>query len=138
MVYRLIFVLFFTITLAQDQSITNLSVSQRTDGSGIVDILYDLNDLTGIFPSFDISVKISYDNGATWSDVNIERLEGDFGVVVPGLNKLISYEADSEVFYPTSKIKLSGEGHFVSSNLPFDTVTISPSAITSFESETLI
>ena len=137
MVYRLIFVLFFTITLAQDQSITNLSVSQRTDGSGIVDILYDLNDLTGIFPSFDISVKISYDNGATWSDVNIERLEGDFGVVVPGLNKLISYEADSEVFYPTSKIKLSGEGHFVSSNLPFDTVTISPSAITSFESETI-
>ena len=137
MKYKLIFILFFTIIFTQDQSIDNISVAQRTDGSGIIDILYDLNDLTGIFPSFDITVKISYDDGATWSDISAERLEGDFGDVVPGLNKLITYEANSEVFYPTSKIKLSGEGHYVSSNLPFDTVTISPSVETIFESETI-
>ena len=58
--YKLILSIFMTILIAQEVSITNVSVSQRTDGSKIVDINYDLNgDL--IFPSFDIRVYANND-----------------------------------------------------------------------------
>ena len=52
MIKRLIVFSLFTFLIAQDQSITNISVGQLTDGSGIVQIYYDLNDDTDIFPSF--------------------------------------------------------------------------------------
>jgi len=46
-------------------TLTNVSVSQRTDGSGIVDISYTLTDVDG--DACTISVVVSDDSGNTWS-----------------------------------------------------------------------
>ena len=42
MLKKLLMIVLFSFIFTQDQSITNISVSQRVDGSGIVDISYDL------------------------------------------------------------------------------------------------
>ena len=52
---NIIIILFTTFLFSQEVSITNVSVQQRTDGSKLVDIFYDLSgDL--VFPSFDVRV----------------------------------------------------------------------------------
>ena len=55
MLKKLLMIVLFSFIFTQEQSITNITVSQRIDGSGTVDILYDLNDPEGTFPSFEIS-----------------------------------------------------------------------------------
>ena len=101
MLKKLLMIVLFSFIFTQDQSITNISVSQRTDGSGIVDISYDLNDATNTFPSFDITVQISFDNGVTWQDVSDGEVSGDVGSVIPGLGKSISYFAEFGIYFNT-------------------------------------
>ena len=54
----------FQFALAQQAEVTNVTVAQRTDGSKIVDITYDLTE-DAVFPDFEISVEVSFDDGAT-------------------------------------------------------------------------
>ena len=131
----LLLIISISFLLSQEQSITNISVAQQTNGSGIVDIFYDLNDDADIFPSFTIDVQISYDAGYTWQSANTSDLEGDFGEVTPGNAKHIIYHVPSGLYSNSVVIKLSGQGHFVTSDLPFTTVTINPETILYFESE---
>ena len=42
MLKKLLMIILFSFVFTQEQSITNITVSQRVDGSGTVDILYDL------------------------------------------------------------------------------------------------
>ena len=86
----------FMLLNAQTGSITNVVASQRTDGSKVVDINYDLN---GQEPTYFILVKISFDGGANYSDVN--QLSGDWGTVVPGVGKTIEWDAGNE--YPDTE-----------------------------------
>jgi len=51
---RLIFLL--SISLVFTQTITNLNVFQLTDGSGRIEVSYDLIDDTDTFPSFTVEV----------------------------------------------------------------------------------
>lgn len=78
--------------------VSNVTVSQRTDGSKIVDIYYDLFDADGDL--CDISFKLSDNNGASYDIVpSPANLSGDFGDDLPGgTGKHIIWEAGSESY----------------------------------------
>ena len=62
---RIIIILAFTtFLLSQQAEITNVQVAQRTDGSKLVDITYDLTE-DALFNDYTITVEVSLDNGAT-------------------------------------------------------------------------
>ncbi len=67
-----------TMTIAQNTApeVTNVRFEQRTDGTHMVDIYYDVADAEQ--SSVSISVKASNNSGSTW-DFTITSLTGDFG-----------------------------------------------------------
>ena len=65
---------------AAEPSVSNLSFSQRADGSGLVDIHFDLGDADG--GTLFVSVEASADGGLSWL-VPCYRLSGDMGAGVP-------------------------------------------------------
>lgn len=74
----------------------NTSVVQRTDGSKLVDILYDLFDANG--DNCEIGLKLSEDGGATFNVIPSPALvTGDLGEsITPGFGKHIVWDAGSE------------------------------------------
>ena len=74
---KLLILCLFTFTFSAE--ITEINASQRTDGSGIVDIYYRLTDYSDIIPSFTITVEISFDNGVTFNSITSGDLSGDAG-----------------------------------------------------------
>lgn len=65
---------------AAEPQVANLSVAQRTDGSGLVDIHFDLVDADG--GTLWVSVQASEDGGLTWL-APCYSLSGDVGAGVP-------------------------------------------------------
>ena len=55
------FLLFIISSFIISSEISNIQVSQRQDGSGIVDICYDLIEDEGIYGSFEVNLEISFD-----------------------------------------------------------------------------
>jgi len=88
------------------QSITNITPAQRTDGSMIVDITYDL---AGPEPDYTITVETSFDNGATF--VQIDSVSGDVGAgITPGTGKTIVWGFGSEFpgqYSATTQIRIT-------------------------------
>ena len=78
--------------------VSNISVSQRTDGSKIIDIWYDLYDANDDL--CDISFKVSNTGGASYDIIpNPANLSGDFGNDLPcGTNKHIIWNAGVESY----------------------------------------
>ncbi len=106
---QLVFLLLVTTitipSLAQDGVITNILVSQRTDGSGIVDIYYNLS---GTAPVYFISVEVSLNNGASFSPIPSSSLNGNNNIS-PGSDKHITWNAASSInntYSPLTKVKL--------------------------------
>ena len=80
--------------LAQTGSITNINPAQRTDGSMIIDITYDL---AGPEPDYFITVEASFDSGTTFNPA--DSVSGDAGAgVVSGTGKHIEWKFGEE--YP--------------------------------------
>jgi uncharacterized protein (TIGR02145 family) len=80
------------LSFAQSGSITNINTAQRTDGSMIVDIYYDLS---GPNSPYLIIVEVSFDNGTIFSSIN--QLSGDAGVgVTSGNGKHITWNFGAE------------------------------------------
>lgn len=80
-------VLLFTATIPlHAQTITNLAVAQRTDGSGMVDINFTLG---GTGSAYYIAVEASFNGGSTFSPVSSGYLTGDTGPISPGAGKHI-------------------------------------------------
>lgn len=76
--------------------ISNVNASQRTDGSMIVDIYYDL-----VGGTYTISVQASDDGGVTWN-VPITALTGDVGPgATSGVGKQIFWDSVSDLSYVT-------------------------------------
>ena len=77
-------------------TVTNVSASQRTDGSRIVDIWYSVNDADN--DTLIVSVEVSNDNGATFgitpSPANISGAIGEN--ILSGSNKHIVWNAGNE------------------------------------------
>jgi uncharacterized protein (TIGR02145 family) len=97
-------------TFAQTGSITNVTASQRTDGSMIVDIYYDLAGSQNLYK---IDAEASLDGGASFTPINL--VNGDIGYdVATEISKHIIWNFGSE--YPgsyntTTKIRLTASNN---------------------------
>jgi len=75
--------------------VNNVTASQRTDGSKLVDIYYDFNDADGDLCT--VSVKVSDDGGLSW-DVNAVSFSGDIGSgIAPGTGKHIIWDCGTDL-----------------------------------------
>ena len=101
---RIKFCMLFAFTLAllgmlngnTPPTVTNVSASQRTDGSKIVDIWYSVNDADN--DTLTVLVAVSNDNGATFSvSPSPTNLSGAVGEnILSGNNKHIVWNAGNE------------------------------------------
>lgn len=88
----IIFLICIAVDLLFSQApvVSNVSFNQRTDGSLMVDIYYDLSDDDGEIKN--IVIEASDDNGSTW-DLICSCLTGDVGLVVScGTNKHVVWD----------------------------------------------
>jgi uncharacterized protein (TIGR02145 family) len=74
---------------AQSGEITVTSVQQRSDGSGLVDVYFNLSGPEGYY---NIAIQASFDGGDTYTPVQPEFLSGDITTVIPGSNKHIVWD----------------------------------------------
>jgi len=90
--------------------ISNITASQRTDGSKLVDICYDLQGDEN-FSIFTISAEVSYDNGSNYSIINM--VTGDIGNnIEEGAGKCLVWnfgEEAGELYTSTAKIQLTAD-----------------------------
>ena len=103
--YKQIFLSIFTITIGlaltayttygANPEVTNVQALQRTDGSMLVDISYDLEDADG--DAVTISINVSDDDGFTYT-VNATSLTGDTcSGITSGTGKSIVWDAGTDV-----------------------------------------
>ncbi len=86
-------------------SINNIQVSQRTDGSGNVDIYYNL---AGPGSSYFISMEVSFNNGNTFAAVSSTFLTGTSGIT-PGTNRYLIWNgkgSNNNTYSVQTKVKL--------------------------------
>ena len=71
----------YSIVFAQNNApeVTNVTFKQRTDGSFLVDVYYDLNDLDG--DTMFVTMQVSDDSGFTWNFVS-DSISGDYGAYI--------------------------------------------------------
>lgn len=74
---------------AQGGSITVTSVLQRNNGSGFVDVKYNLS---GPSSSYNIAVEVSFNGGGSYSPIPSNYLSGQLSNVGPGNNKQIVWD----------------------------------------------
>ena len=80
--------LIFSLTIIFSQTVENLTVGQLTDGSGLIEVKYDLID-DGTFPSYTVEVELSIDDSEfqTYAGADVS---GDIGEnVIPGPGKVL-------------------------------------------------
>jgi uncharacterized protein (TIGR02145 family) len=100
------FVLFGSLLWAQE--VTNVTASQRTDGSKLLDVFYDL---AGTETQYTVNLEISFDDCQTFDPV--AQVSGDVGNVAPATGLQIVWDAAAEFpdgFYSeTMKVKVNAE-----------------------------
>ncbi len=128
---------FLTFLFSQQAEITNIQASQRTDGSQIVDITYDLLP-DPVFEFFEISVLVSLDGGNNYTVM--WSLEGDFGdIIEPGNGKTLTWDFGQQfggTYSDQIKIKIEGSSYALVNNnnnqeLPFEIVSV-PAGVYTF------
>jgi len=76
--------------------VENVTAAQRTDGSKVVDIYYDVSDADG--DTLTITMQVSSDSGQTW-DITPLYTSGDIGANInPGTGKHIIWNAGDEAY----------------------------------------
>ncbi len=91
---------------AQNGAIANLQVAQRTDGSGMVDIHFDLN---GAGASYNLQFEASFDDGANYSPIAPEFLTGQLDLAAPGEGKHIIWDGKAthpETFSTQTRVRV--------------------------------
>ncbi len=91
---------------SQPGSITNIQVSPRTDGSGYIDIYYDLQGTAG---TYYLSMEVSFNNGTSFTSIASTYLTGSIGAVAPGNNRHIIWNgkgSNNNTYSTQSKVKL--------------------------------
>ncbi len=104
-----LFVVFCFPWASADLAVTNVVASQRTDGTGLVDVYYDLSGAGG--PVM-IHVTFSNDNGVHWNVLPAPSLlSGDTGPnITNGSNKHIVWDAPRDragVNWPNAKARVT-------------------------------
>ncbi len=111
------------ILYGQTASITNITASQRTDGSKIVEVFYDLAEDT-LFTYFTVELEISLDGGATYQPTNY--VSGDAGNgVLAGVGNLIEWNLGAEyggTFSDQTQVRVTATGRFIEVSFPFELV----------------
>jgi len=90
------FVLLTSFVVAQNHApvVENVTFVQKTDGSFMVDIYYDVTDADG--NAMAVSMKVSNDAGQTW-DFKCDSLKGDIGSgIVSGTGKHVVWDFGKE------------------------------------------
>ncbi|MBX2977035.1 MAG: hypothetical protein KF721_12945 [Ignavibacteriaceae bacterium] len=94
--------------------VTNVDFNMRNDGSKMVDITYDVNDVDG--QAMTITIAASSDGGTTWS-LPITQVTGAVGSgITNGTGKTIVWNAGGEIpnFYSaTVQIRISADDNYV-------------------------
>jgi uncharacterized protein (TIGR02145 family) len=92
--------------IAQNGDIANLQVAMRTDGSGLVDIHFDLN---GAGESYNLQFESSFDDGANYSPIAPEFLTGQLDLVPAGEGKHIIWDGKAthpETFSTQTRVRV--------------------------------
>ena len=127
--HKFLFLTLFTFLFSQAE-ITNIQASQRTDGSQIVDITYDLLP-DSVFDFFEITALVSIDGGENYTPMT--NANGAIGSGISfGNEKLIIWNFGnqfSETYSSEIKIKIEGASFAIVDNgdnqeLPFEMITI--------------
>ena len=131
-------ILLISISFLFNQEITNLTVGQMTDGSGLIQVNYDLIDADGTYPSFTVEVQVSIDGGEfeSYSD---DQVSGDMGEnVIPGIGKVLFIQAPDETYSTNVVVKIIASAHVVTSELPFTMISISSiEGVSSYQDESI-
>ncbi|MBE0640024.1 MAG: hypothetical protein IH598_16015 [Bacteroidales bacterium] len=91
---------------AQTGAIENLQVAQRTDGSGLVDIHFDLN---GTGASYNLQFEASFDDGVNYEPLSETFLTGVLTDVLPGTGKHIIWAGKAshpETFSTQTRVRV--------------------------------
>jgi len=81
----------WSVVQAADPEVVNVNLSQRIDGSGLVDITYDLSDTDG--DTLAVTLQLSDDGGISW-DYPVLNVLGDVGQgILPGPARNIVWDA---------------------------------------------
>ncbi len=73
----------------QANTISNILISQHNDGSGMVDVYFDIHGST--IP-YNISLEVSFDGCSTYTAIPASFLSGDVSNISPGTNKHIVWD----------------------------------------------
>ena len=140
--HKFLFLTLFTFLFSQAE-ITNIQASMRTNGSGIIDITYDLLP-DSVFEFFEITLECSVDGGQSWNSMN--NISGEYGdIIQAGDNKQITWNFRNqfgETFTDQSQIKINGYSVAIVDNndnqeLPFEMITIPAGEYTFGENDEL-
>jgi len=90
---------------AQTGTITNISVQPRTDGSGMIDVHFDLS---GEADSYNILMEVSFDAGDTYTPIPTAYLTGDLQGISPGSRQAVwdGYGSFPNEFSAQTRIKI--------------------------------
>ncbi|MFQ6608658.1 MAG: formylglycine-generating enzyme family protein, partial [Fidelibacterota bacterium] len=112
-----------SVGFSQTASVTNVTAAQRTDGSKMVDITYDLAEDT-LFNEYKVTVEVSFDDGVTYTSTSY--VSGDVGAgVTAGTGKQIVWNLGAEyggVFSDQVKVKVIATGRLI--EVPFEFVLV--------------
>jgi len=133
---RIIFILTLSAFLfSQEAEVTNIQAAQRTDGSQIVDITYDLLP-DELFTEFYVTVEISTDGGTNWMQLN--QISGDvYDGQLSGTGKSITWNFGGEYpgsYFEALKIRVLAESDYWG-NTPFEMVQVTAGEYTSGEND---
>lgn len=105
--FSIVLVISAGLAFSQSGTFTNITSAQRTDGSSIIDINYDLS---GTEPAYSVVAEVSFDNGSTFQP--IINVSGDAGDgIAPGNGKHIVWNFGAEYpgeFSTQTQIRLRG------------------------------
>ena len=127
---KIIFILTLSAFLfSQQAEVTNIQAAQRTDGSQIVDISYDLLP-DAIFEYFQITVEVSLDGGNSWTGMN--NVSGDMGDIIEagnGKSLIWNYgQQFNETYSDQIKIRINATSSTTiiddSQEIPFEMIEI--------------
>jgi len=141
--HKFLFLTLFTFLFSQAE-ITNIQASMRTDGTGVIDISYDLLP-DDTFNFFEISVEYSLDGGSSWNEMSYH--DGDFGEIIePGNGKIIIWNFKTqlgEIYTDELQIRINGYAATIindnnNEDLPFEMISIPAGAFTFGEIDSIV
>lgn len=90
----------------QANTISNILINQRNDGSGMVDVYFNLH---GTGSQYNITLEVSFDGGSIYTPIPASFLSGDVSNISPGINKHIVWDgmgSHPNTYSSSSKLRI--------------------------------